>query len=66
MIGGSPRTKAALEGEGVKVFECPGKVFTVKGGGGPVWLIRPLFREYSTIPGWEKLPHLTPGLGEIC
>ncbi len=45
MIGGSPRTRKALEEEGAAVYEYPGKDITVKGGGGPTCLTRPLYRE---------------------
>lgn len=44
MIAGSPRTKAALEREGVTVFEYPGEDVSIKGGGGPTCLTRPLLR----------------------
>ncbi len=45
MIGGSPRTRKALEKEGAAVYEYPGKDITVKGGGGPTCLTRPLNRK---------------------
>lgn len=44
MIAGSPRTKAALENEGVTVFEYHGQDVSIKGGGGPTCLTRPLLR----------------------
>lgn len=45
MIGGSPQTRAALEEAGAAVYEYPGKDITVKGGGGPTCLTRPLYRK---------------------
>ncbi len=45
MIAGSPRTKAALEREGVTVYEYHGLDVSIKGGGGPTCLTRPLLRE---------------------
>jgi arginine deiminase len=44
MISGSPKTKAALEREGAVVFEYPGEDVSIKGGGGPTCLTRPLLR----------------------
>ncbi|MDW7739184.1 MAG: arginine deiminase family protein [Bacillota bacterium] len=44
MIAGNPKTKAGLEREGVTVFEYPGEDVSIKGGGGPTCLTRPLFR----------------------
>ena len=44
MISGNPKTKAALEHEGVIVFEYPGEDVSIKGGGGPTCLTRPLLR----------------------
>lgn len=45
MITGSPKTKAALEQEGATVFEYPGEDISIKGGGGPTCLTRPLYRK---------------------
>ena len=45
MLGGNPRTRAALERAGVEVFEYEGTEISVKGGGGPTCLTRPLVRE---------------------
>lgn len=44
MIAGSPKTRAALEQEGATVFEYPGEDISIKGGGGPTCLTRPLLR----------------------
>ncbi len=44
MVAGSPRTKAALENEGATVFEYHGLDVSIKGGGGPTCLTRPLLR----------------------
>jgi N-dimethylarginine dimethylaminohydrolase len=45
MVKGNPKTKAALEEAGCKVYEYEGSEISVKGGGGPTCLTRPLFRE---------------------
>ncbi len=45
MIAGNPIIRAALEKEGALVYEYPGKDITVKGGGGPTCLTRPLYRK---------------------
>src|SRR4051812_18755833 len=45
MVKGNPKTKAALEKSGCKVHEYDGSEISVKGGGGPTCLTRPLFRE---------------------
>ena len=44
MIDGNPRTRSALEKEGAEVYTYPGEEITIKGGGGPTCLTRPLFR----------------------
>ena len=44
MVAGSPRTKKALEKEGAVVFEYPGEDVSIKGGGGPTCLTRPILR----------------------
>ncbi len=45
MVKGNPKTKAALEAAGCKVHEYDGAEISVKGGGGPTCLTRPLMRE---------------------
>lgn len=45
MVKGNPMTKAALEKAGCKVYEYEGSEISVKGGGGPTCLTRPLWRE---------------------
>lgn len=45
MVKGNPKTKAALEATGCTVFEYEGQEISVKGGGGPTCLTRPLLRE---------------------
>lgn len=44
LIAGNPRTREALQKEGAQVFEYPGKEISLKGGGGPTCLTRPIFR----------------------
>jgi N-dimethylarginine dimethylaminohydrolase len=44
MLAGNPRTRAALERAGAEVFEYAGEEISVKGGGGPTCLTRPLAR----------------------
>ena len=44
MVAGNPKTKAALEKAGCKVIEYKGDEISVKGGGGPTCLTRPIFR----------------------
>jgi len=44
MVDGSPRTRAALERAGATVIEYAGKEISLKGGGGPTCLTRPLVR----------------------
>lgn len=44
MIAGNSKTKAALEKAGATVFEYPGEDVSIKGGGGPTCLTRPLLR----------------------
>lgn len=44
MIAGNPKTKAALEKAGAIVYEYPGEDVSIKGGGGPTCLTRPLLR----------------------
>jgi N-dimethylarginine dimethylaminohydrolase len=45
MLKGYPKTKAALEVAGCTVFDYSGDEISVKGGGGPTCLTRPIFRE---------------------
>ncbi len=45
MVSGNPKTKAALEKAGCKVIEYEGSEISVKGGGGPTCLTRPVLRE---------------------
>lgn len=44
MVEGNPQTKAALERAGCEVFTYTGQEISVKGGGGPTCLTRPLQR----------------------
>jgi N-dimethylarginine dimethylaminohydrolase len=44
MVSGSPKTKSALEKAGCKVIEYAGNEISIKGGGGPTCLTRPLQR----------------------
>jgi N-dimethylarginine dimethylaminohydrolase len=44
MVDGNPRTKAALEKKGCKVTVYEGKEISIKGGGGPTCLTRPIYR----------------------
>jgi N-dimethylarginine dimethylaminohydrolase len=44
MVAGNPKTKAALENAGCKVTVYNGEEISVKGGGGPTCLTRPLYR----------------------
>ena len=44
MVQGNPKTKAALEAAGCKVIEYKGIEISVKGGGGPTCLTRPVDR----------------------
>jgi N-dimethylarginine dimethylaminohydrolase len=45
IVKGNPKTKAALEKAGSTVYEYEGNEISVKGGGGPTCLTRPLWRE---------------------
>ena len=45
MVKGNPKTKAALEKAGCVVLEYGGEEISVKGGGGPTCLTRPMVRE---------------------
>jgi N-dimethylarginine dimethylaminohydrolase len=44
MVSGNPITKLALENAGCLVYEYEGNEISVKGGGGPTCLTRPLWR----------------------
>jgi N-dimethylarginine dimethylaminohydrolase len=44
MVEGNPKTKALLEQAGCKVITYPGEDISVKGGGGPTCLTRPVYR----------------------
>lgn len=44
MVEGNPKTKTALENAGCKVIVYKGKEISVKGGGGPTCLTRPVYR----------------------
>ncbi len=44
MIAGNPKTKAGLEQAGAVVYEYSGEDVSIKGGGGPTCLTRPLLR----------------------
>jgi N-dimethylarginine dimethylaminohydrolase len=46
MVEGNPKTKKALEAAGCEVFAYKGDEISVKGGGGPTCLTRPLLRSY--------------------
>ena len=44
MVAGNPKTKAALEHAGCTVIVYEGEEISVKGGGGPTCLTRPIYR----------------------
>lgn len=44
MVEGNPKTKTALENAGCKVIVYKGEDISVKGGGGPTCLTRPVYR----------------------
>jgi len=44
MVDGNPKTKTALEKEGCKVTVYKGEEISIKGGGGPTCLTRPVYR----------------------
>jgi len=44
MVKGNPRTRTALEKAGATVYEYEGAEISLKGGGGPTCLTRPLVR----------------------
>lgn len=45
MVQGNPKTRAALDRAGATVYEYEGREISLKGGGGPTCLTRPLARE---------------------
>lgn len=45
IVEGNPKTKTLLEEAGCKVIEYKGNEISVKGGGGPTCLTRPIYRE---------------------
>lgn len=45
MVKGNPKTKSRLEAQGCKVLEYEGQEISVKGGGGPTCLTRPIWRK---------------------
>ncbi|MEP7143375.1 MAG: arginine deiminase family protein [Ferruginibacter sp.] len=47
MVDGNPKTKAALENAGCKVTVYKGDEISVKGGGGPTCLTRPIYRHLT-------------------
>jgi len=44
MLAGNPRTRTALEAEGVAVRTYEGREISLKGAGGPTCLTRPILR----------------------
>ena len=44
MLNGNPKTRAALEHAGAQVHVYEGQEISLKGGGGPTCLTRPLAR----------------------
>jgi N-dimethylarginine dimethylaminohydrolase len=42
MVAGNPKTRARLEHAGAEVLEYDGAEISLKGGGGPTCLTRPL------------------------
>ncbi len=44
MVSGNPSTRSALEKAGCKVSEYKGSEISIKGGGGPTCLTRPIYR----------------------
>jgi N-dimethylarginine dimethylaminohydrolase len=45
MVSGNPKTQQILTNEGVEVWEYEGEEISLKGGGGPTCLTRPILRE---------------------
>jgi len=48
MVAGNPLTRARLEAAGASVVEYAGREISLKGGGGPTCLTRPLARDCQT------------------
>ena len=48
MVAGNPLTRARLEAAGAGVVEYAGREISLKGGGGPTCLTRPLARDWPT------------------
>ena len=48
MVAGNPLTRARLEAAGAAVVEYAGREISLKGGGGPTCLTRPLARDWPT------------------
>jgi N-dimethylarginine dimethylaminohydrolase len=46
IVAGNPKTRALLEAAGVEAFEYAGEEISIKGGGGPTCLTRPLTRRH--------------------
>ena len=46
MVAGNPMTQKALNDAGCEVFAYKGEEISVKGGGGPTCLTRPLLRSF--------------------
>jgi N-dimethylarginine dimethylaminohydrolase len=44
VVAGNPRTRARLEAAGAEVLEYNGREISLKGGGGPTCLTRPIVR----------------------
>jgi N-dimethylarginine dimethylaminohydrolase len=44
MVDGNPKTKSALEAAGCRVIVYEGNEISIKGGGGPTCLTRPVSR----------------------
>jgi len=59
MIAGNPKTRARLEAAGVEVIEYAGSEISLKGGGGPTCLTRPLSRRHDGVS-----PRLSPEAGD--
>ena len=51
MLSGNPKTRAALEQAGVEVIEYEGVEISIKGGGGPTCLTRPIVRHGGRAAG---------------
>jgi N-dimethylarginine dimethylaminohydrolase len=49
MVAGNPKTRARLEAAGVEVVEYAGSEISLKGGGGPTCLTRPLSRRQADV-----------------